>query len=817
METLMHRSTLLMILLLLFRESSGSDFTCSQTYQPVPAGFKSARPVWIEGKEREMNLFAGFRTVFHSTQNAPCKLRITASSVYRVFLNGEFSGYGPARGPHGFYRVDEWDLDPGMKGGANILAIEVAGYNVNSYYLLDQPAFLQAEIESGDSILAFTEKNARTFEPFRLDERLQKVQRYSFQRPFIEVYRLSPEHQSWKKNLSSERTPVTLTETAPKQTLQRGVPYPLFQKRQPIRIVSKGTVEKIMKNQGLWKDRSLTRIGPFLKGFPEKELERIPSIELQQYRSLLVDTAPIPFQTYSAFHVRGKTFTVLDLGKNLTGFIGMKVKCPSPVHLALTFDEILMEGDVDFRRLGCVNTVVYELAPGEYDLESFEPYTMRYLKIISMSGDAEISACRIREYANPDIYEAAFASSDPDLNLMFDAARETYRQNAVDLFMDCPSRERAGWLCDSYFTSRTAFDLSGDTKVETNFFENYLLPRNFPDIPEGMLPMCYPADHPKGDFIPNWSLWFVLELEEFGKRGGDPGMISAFEPKIMALFDYFHKFENKDGLLEKLESWVFVEWSRANDFVQDVNYPTNMLYKAALESAGRLYGRDSLVHKAARIGETVLKRSFDGSFFVDNSLRKGNRLELTGNRTEVCQYFAFYFGIASPLTHPELWSRVVEKFGPGREREDSYPDVHKANAFIGNFLRMELLSRYGFTRQLIREAKDFFLGMARRTGTFWENMNDRASLNHGFASHVAHMLYRDALGVTADPVRKTVSVRPGDTDLSWCEGRLPVEHGFLFFRWVKDSGRINLYYEIPAGYTLDVINKSEMPVVTFSP
>src|SRR4030042_3836181 len=116
METLRQRSTLLSSLLLLFREASGSDFTCSQTYQPVPAGFKSARPVWIEGKEREMNLFAGFRTVFHSTQNAPCKLRITASSVYRVFLNGEFSGYGPARGPHGFSRVDEWDLDPGMKG-----------------------------------------------------------------------------------------------------------------------------------------------------------------------------------------------------------------------------------------------------------------------------------------------------------------------------------------------------------------------------------------------------------------------------------------------------------------------------------------------------------------------------------------------------------------------------------------------------------------------------------------------------------------------------------------------------------------------------
>ena len=30
-----------------------------------------------------------------------------------------------------------------------------------------------------------------------------------------------------------------------------------------------------------------------------------------------------------------------------------------------------------------------------------------------------------------------------------------------------------------------------------------------------MLPMCYPADHYDGNFIPNWAMWFVLELEEY--------------------------------------------------------------------------------------------------------------------------------------------------------------------------------------------------------------------------------------------------------------------------------------------------------------
>ncbi len=36
------------------------------------------------------------------------------------------------------------------------------------------------------------------------------------------------------------------------------------------------------------------------------------------------------------------------------------------------------------------------------------------------------------------------------LKAIYDAAVETFRQNALDVYMDCPTRERAGWLCDSF-------------------------------------------------------------------------------------------------------------------------------------------------------------------------------------------------------------------------------------------------------------------------------------------------------------------------------------------------------------------------------
>ena len=72
--------------------------------------------------------------------------------------------------------------------------------------------------------------------------------------------------------------------------------------------------------------------------------------------------------------------------------------------------------------------------------------------------------------------------------------------------MDCQSRERAGWLCDGYFTGKAERVLTGANKVEHDFLENFILENKFDHIPEGMIPMCYPSSHPDGNYIPTWAM-----------------------------------------------------------------------------------------------------------------------------------------------------------------------------------------------------------------------------------------------------------------------------------------------------------------------
>ena len=766
--------------------------------------FASAKPVWLEGREKERNVFVGFRATVDGKAAEHALVRLTGATICRLWVNGEVLGYGPARGPHGFYRVDEWPLKGHCKPGPNVIAIEVAGYNANSYYFIDQPSFLQAEVVAGATVLASTAGAGALFEAQALDSRVQKVQRYSFQRPFSEVYRLNPASDAWRTGGAFQAQKLAVQPDC--ALLPRLAPYPAFVVRPPQRDVFTGTT-KNNPDIKVSADRTIKNIGPKLAGYPEAELTTLPYYEVQRLEAAACERADKPLDAQSRLALTDGQFHIIDFGQNNSGFFGATLRCDAPTRVYFVFDEMLSGNDVSVTRLSCCNVVTYDLtAAGTYRVECFEPYTLRYLKVITVGAGCEVADLHFREYVNSATERALFTSSDDVLNRIFEAARSTFKQNAVDVFTDCPSRERAGWLCDSFFIGRVASDLCGDTRMEQMFMQNFLLPRKFECLPDGMLPMCYPADHNDGVFIPNWAMWFVIQLDEYLQRSGDRATVDALKPRVLALLNYFKTFKNSDGLLEKLPGWVFVEWSHANKLVQDVNYPSNMTYAEVLACVARLYSLPAMQAEADAMRETIRKQSFDGTFFVDNAKRQPDgTLKSSGERTETCQYYAFFFHTATPQTHAALWETLRADFGPDRRQTKKHPEIHFANAFIGNYLRLELLSRQGLTAQIFGETKGYFLKMADLTGTLWENDTPTASCCHGFASHVERLLYRDVLGIRSiDAVNKRVVIGFADIPLPTCSGTMPIGAGELKVSWRKAGGTFFYSIDAPKGFDVTV-------------
>jgi hypothetical protein len=181
-----------------------------------------------------------------------------------------------------------------------------------------------------------------------------------------------------------------------------------------------------------------------------------------------------------------------------------------------------------------------------------------------------------------------------------------------------------------------------------------------------------------------------------------------------------------------------------------------MLYAKMLESVAKLYGQEALIEKAANIKRKINEVAITSEgFYCDNAIYDDDGIaRLSGECTEACQYYAFFCGVASPEQNPVLWERLLLDFGPERIVPGQWPEftpeakwqhIYPANAFIGNYLRLDLLCRYGFYDKLLENIRGFFIKMANLTGTLWENDSPTASCNHGFASHVIYWM--DKMGL----------------------------------------------------------------------
>ncbi len=697
-------------------------------------GFLTAVPVWQKGKEKEMNHTLLFRSI---VKNKTGILKIACNCCYRVDVNGVFAASGPARAAHGFFRVDELVLDDLLTNDTNIIAVTVCGYAVNNFEYPEWESFLCAEFVSGGECISAT--GVHNFEAAEYKEKLKYTQRYSFQRPFAEVYRCDSEYDILKTDADKKAEAVELVTVSNVTFLDRNVPYPTFEKAPALGIVSAGDVS-VSEKEHYYNDRSISNISPIFKGYRTNELEYFSS---KEYGKLDLSPSAEGFFRGNCASLKKDSFAIFDMGAELTGFISFRVKCTEKTTVFAAFDEILTDGIVSPFRLTTCSVCVWELDEGEYTLYTLEPYSYRYLSFVSLGAGARISDVSMIKYE----FDKALITSpkpemnDPVLDKIYDAAVSTFCQNTLDIYMDCPSRERAGWLCDSFFTSRVEYALTGKVTVEKNFIENFMLPDKFEFIPEGMFPMCYPADHNDTAYIPNWAMWFIIELEEYLTRSGDREYIDECREKVYKLLEFFKKFENADGLLSRLESWVFIEWSESNNYTQDISYPTNMLYCKFKRTIAKLYSDAPLEREADELAEVIRNYSFMGDFFCDNAVYSpSGEPVLSGKCTESCQYYAFFTDIATPELYPELWETLLADFGPERKQTKKWERIPFSNAFIGNYLRLELLYRYRLYDKVTDNIKGYFEMMADTTGTLWENDTPHASCNHGFASHVIYWL-----------------------------------------------------------------------------
>ena len=166
------------------------------------------KTIWAKGLKEEKNITLAFSLDLGAKEGFTMKL--AAASLYRVYVDGEFVAFGPQRAAKGYARVENFSAE------GKRLVVEVENIYVPTFWVIKQPPFFACEIEteSGKKYIA------DDFCCQLLTDRLQKVQRYSYQRGFAETYKMGADRtalylgQGYDAQVL-ETEPATLPELLP--------------------------------------------------------------------------------------------------------------------------------------------------------------------------------------------------------------------------------------------------------------------------------------------------------------------------------------------------------------------------------------------------------------------------------------------------------------------------------------------------------------------------------------------------------------------------------------------------------------------------
>ena len=681
--------------------------------------------VWAEGQKNQMN--RAFAFVLDLGKKQMGEICLSAASCYKVIADGKLMGFGPNRTAHGYARAAVYPFN------AQYITVEVQSHFVPNFCWVKREPFFACVLKTESGKEYFAED----FNCFALSDRVQKVRRYSFQRGFCETYINEKDRTALYFCKPQNAFPRVKTEKAelphllPSETLNPALSEIFAEK-----VIDSGYC-KTSPEIAVYVDRTETLIGTVIEGFKRSEWQDFSTDEISRI-------------TYLSGAKSGDyAYETLDFSRIVTGIVEVEIIAGNAGEVFFAFDEILSDEKLKtikpFRG-DTANVFKWTVKKaGVYNLSAFEPYAFRYANVITSAGVK--ANVKVRAYENPEAGKMLFECDDKKIEQIMEAARHTFAHNAVDLLTDCPSRERAGWLSDSFFSSVAERVFTGDNKVERAFLQNYIL-ADKSGHPKGMIPRCYPADYYEEDaFIPNWSLWYILEIYKYFTQYGYDETVEKSRANVEGILNYFVDFENEFGVLEDLKGWIFVEWSAANnsDHINGINVPSNACYYASLLAAAKVYGIKGLKEKAEKVKDYLLKNAYVDGFFVDNLIRneKGDIIP-TENYTETCQYYMFFFKCADKHTHKELFDKMLNEYGKSDSSVSGGNPVKKqltpSNMIYGVYMRLELLMREQKRVELLNECVRYFYDMTQKTGTLWENKTASASCDHGFASYVSRFI-----------------------------------------------------------------------------
>lgn len=751
-----------------------------------------------------------------------------ADSFYQCWLNGEWLAYGPARAPHGVQTIDRHELPPRLLRAANELIVQVFWEGLCTFdHALGQPG-LRIAVQAGDrdlpvAVLA-TGKSGR---------RCTHV--YSHQRGWVEEIDARERPGGWPAG------PFNEAEWWP-AVLRTGDPVPRLEPRDIKPFLAPLQLAQAVAFVGSCDPSRRTPHRPFdySRGNPRFAGTADSPARVLQEELLL--SAQARDENLGALTVAGGGVAVLgadergldrtlqlDFGQEVSGLVDLELDAPAGTVLDIGWSEILRQDahvSYWFDGAGQPQGSVPPREPmdsrcglrwicrgGRESFTSLFFVAGRHVRLAVRRPPENRAPVRlhrlvVRAVQYPLPREGEFRSPDDTLNRIFAATVETVRHSTFDVYMDCPGRERAGWLNDSYWTATAFTELTGDWAYDRRFL------RQFAQAPflehRGTVPPMYPSDcvrWPQGDGgqppISGHSLFWLLQVARHVRLTGNREFACALLPAVEKVIAHFGTFRTPDGLFEGWPHDRYYDWSEVRP--GSINTADCFLYAAALRACGAAFDRQEWRAQAEVTATATVAAGWNAGrgLFADTIARDSSGKPGPGEGyAEAANYIALWSGWVPDDHVCRLWRQLGNLHPLTLDRPLM---IYEGNIVRGNayalIYRLEWLGRTGRLDTLRRDMTEAYGAMlARGQTTLGEHLGYHFSICHGFSGYVAHLLLRYVAGIELpDDADGVITLRPRPGLLPWCQGRVAWRGGHVQIWWSVEPDGLQVMASVPAG------------------
>lgn len=764
----------LFFLLLMIATFKGNSQTLSSQlwHKPWPAS-------WIEvpGSEPKAYGIYKFRKTFALPRKpASFLVHVSADNRYKLYVNGQLVGLGPARGDLYFWNFETVNLAPYLNAGNNVLAALVwnEGPQKPEAQIAYRTAFIMQADNNRDSVVN-TDTSWRCIRDSSYTPLSVSVPGY-YVAGAAEGINMNRHISGWEQAAYNDAS---------------------WKKAQPI-------------FHGLTKGSALDSRGWMLVPSP------IPQMELTKQRLAALRKADgvsvsnnFPAQKAPVtIPANTRAVLLLDNGMLTNAYPTLVFSGGKDAGIAVGYAEALYfdTGKIssiwDYRTKGNRNEVEGKKLVGKQDSiisngasgQVFSPLWWRTYRYIQLKVETKSEPLVLEDIYGiftgyPFQLNAQIKGGDPQLAQIFNIGWHTARLCAVETYMDCPYYEQLQYIGDARIQALVSLYNSGDDRLVRNALDLMDHSR----IAEGITLSRYPTDlHQQ---IPTFSLWYIGMLHDYWRYRPDTAFIKEKLAGARQVLHFFEQFQQADGSLKDLPYWIFTDWvpgwhygiaprsKNGTSSVLDMQLAWTYQVAAEMEAAlGIKELAAAYRKKAAQLKATVNRKYWDNAkgLYADT--------EEKDHYSQHANALAILSGIKSETGMQDFAHKMLTdtSLAPASIYFKYYLHGAAVKAGLGN----------DYLQWLDKWRENIAMGL-----TTWAEMSDVSGSRsdcHAWGSSPNIELLRTVLGIDSDaPGFRRIKIEPHLGSLNNISGSMPHPNGVIAVRYMKDGNTWDIGLTLP--------------------